>query len=110
MTGIKKVSNDIHKYEVNRKVVYRPHLKRRLKERKFPNNYPRLVYKNTKIKFFDTLTNHYITISKLKYAGKLRNIMISYDRMGNRIDIITIHPISDKDINTRIKSGRWQKK
>ncbi|OGM33399.1 hypothetical protein A2803_04335 [Candidatus Woesebacteria bacterium RIFCSPHIGHO2_01_FULL_44_21] len=92
------------------KIIYRPHLKRRLKERKFPDDYPHKIYKEAKFRFFDTQTKHHIAIAKMEYADKLRNLSISYDKIGNKIEIITIHPISDEDIKSRIKSKRWQKK
>lgn len=91
------------------KIIYRPHLKLRIKERKFPNIYPRKIYKQAKRHYFDTQTRHFIAISRLEYAGKLRNLAISYDIIGEKIEIITIHPISVKEIKRRVLVGRWQK-
>lgn len=91
------------------RIIYRPHLKRRLKEREIPDDYPKKIYKNAKLRFIDTLTNHHIAISKLEYQEKLRNLVISYDIINPNIEIITIHPISDSDIETRIKTKRWTK-
>ena len=91
------------------RIIYRPHLKRRLKEREIPEDYPKKIYKTAKLRFKDKLTNHHIAISKLKYAEKLRNLVISYDIIGSNIEIITIHPISDQDIKTRVKTKRWIK-
>lgn len=89
------------------KIVYRPHLIRRLKERKIPNDYPKKVYRQYEQKFFDTATSHNIAISKLEYAEKLRNMAISYDIIGENIEILTIFPISDREIENKIKSERW---
>jgi len=91
------------------KIVYRPHLKRRLKQRKIPYDYPKKIYFRAKQKFIDTETDHYIAVSKLEYAGKLRNLAISYDIIGQNIEIVTVHPTSDQEINNKIKSGRWVK-
>lgn len=54
-------------------------------------------------------TLHHIAISRLEYAGMLRNMSISYDIIGKNIEIVTIHPISDKEIENKVKSGRWVK-
>lgn len=91
------------------KITYRPHLKRRIKEREFPKDYPRRVYLKSKLRFFDTATNHNIAVTKMKYAGKLRNLAISYDIIGQNIEIVTIHPVSDKELKRRIETGRWVK-
>lgn len=92
------------------KIIYREHLKIRIKERNFPDDYPRMVYRKAKHHFLDLKTKHYIAITKLKYAEKVRNLAISYDIISSNIEIITIHPISDQEIKKRIKVGRWIKK
>lgn len=89
------------------KITYRDHLKRRLKERKIPNSYPRKVFVNSSKRFFDNGTSHHIAISKLQYAGKLKSLAVSYDIINSQIELITIHPISDQEINNKIKSRRW---
>jgi len=91
------------------KAIYRPHLKRRLKERLFPIDYPRKIYNQAEIHYLDTQTNHFIAVGKLKYAGKMRNLAISYDIIGENIEIITIHPISEKELKNKINTGRWKK-
>ncbi len=92
------------------KIIYRPHLKRRIREREFPQDYPREVYKKAIQHFLDVKTNHYVAIAKLRYAKKVRNLTISYDIIGSNIEIITIHPVLSQEIKKRIKIGRWIKK
>ncbi len=90
-----------------KKIFYTPHLKLRLNVRKFPENYPRLVYKNPEMKFFDNLEKNKIAVKRLKYGNGIRNIMIAYEENKDKISIITIHPISDEKIINRTLSGRW---
>lgn len=90
------------------KIVYRPHLKVRLKERSFPQDYPRRIYKESTRCYFDTKTGHNIAFSKLSYVGKVRSLVISYDIMPEQVEIITIHAISDQEIRNKIKAGRWK--
>ena len=59
------------------KIIYRPHLKRRIKERLIPSSYPSKIYKKSKTHYFDILTKHYIAFSKLKYSGRQRTMVIS---------------------------------
>ena len=92
------------------RIVYSQHLQRRLAERQFPSGYPRKVVETSKLKFFDNATGHWIAISKLKYANKLRSLAVSYDIIGETIEIITILPITDGDIQRRRIIKRWQKK
>ncbi len=92
------------------KIVYTDHLKLRLQIRKIPFEYPKIILENPENSFFDLSDNRRIAIKRLKYNGKLRDLMIAYDITDNRIEIITIHPISNEKIINRMMSGRWLKK
>lgn len=91
------------------KIIYRSHLKRRLLERKVPNIYPGKIYQEAEQVFYDIIANHYIAVKKLHYSGLLRNMVIAYDIIGERIEIITIHPISDSELRNKIQSRRWKR-
>ncbi|MEX0920302.1 MAG: DUF4258 domain-containing protein [Candidatus Pacearchaeota archaeon] len=92
-----------------KEIYYTPHLKLRLKVRNFPENYPLLIYKNPEMRFYDCVEKNEIAIKRLKYKRIIRNIMIAYEEKGNKIELVTIHPISDEKIINRTLSGRWTK-
>ena len=50
-----------------------------------------------------------VKTKKLKYNNKVRDIMIAYDKFNGKIEIVTIHPISEEGIVNRAISGRWIK-
>lgn len=89
------------------KIIYRSHLVRRLKERKIPQNYPELIYKKSEQNYVDSESRHRIATAKLKYAEKLRKMVVAYDKIGSNIEIITIFPISEAELKNKIASGRW---
>lgn len=89
------------------KIEYTDHLSLRIKIRNFPEEYPRIILKEPDIKLFDKVEKTLIAIKRLKYNGKIRNIMIAYEDKQDIIEIITIHPISDEKIINRKLSGRW---
>ncbi len=88
-------------------IVLTDHLKLRLKVRKFPKDYPNIIYKNPEQKYHDVVERTTIAIKKLKYNNKIRNIMIAYEEKDNKVEIITIHPISEEKIINRTVRGRW---
>jgi len=92
-----------------RDITYTEHLTLRLKIRKIPYEYPKEIFNNPEQKFYDIVEGTYIAIKKLKYNKKERNMMIAYEKEGNSIQIITIHPIKDEKIINRKISGRWIK-
>ena len=89
------------------KIEYSDHLKLRIKLRNFPENYPRLIFLEPDFKLVNSVTKHGIAIKKLFYNKKERYLMIAYDKINEIIKIITIHPISIEEINSRLKRGRW---
>lgn len=91
------------------KIIYRPHLIRRLKERKVPKDYPKQIVKEPESTYFDTITKHKIAIKRLTYGGKLKSMVVSYDIIEEIIELITIHPIKESEIKNKIISGRWRK-
>lgn len=90
-------------------IVYTEHLKLRLRVRKIPYEYPRVIYGNPDQKFFDELEKTSIAIKRLKYNKELRNMMIAYEVKDEKVEIVTIHPITDEKIINRTISGRWTK-
>lgn len=91
------------------KVVLRPHLKIRLKQRKIPLNYPREILLNPDNKYHDALSLHQIAVKRMLYGGKIRSMAISYDIIGSEVEIITIHQISEQAIENRLLKERWIK-
>ena len=89
-------------------IVYRPHLIRRLIERKIPKDYPEKILKDAEQEYLDAGTKHRIAVKKLFYAGRLRNMVVAYDIIEDNIAIITIYPIKTSEIQNKIDSGRWR--
>lgn len=90
-------------------IIYTKHLKDRLKERRFPKNYPEKIFLESEEKYIDTIQNSNIAIKKLSYNGKIRKIMVAYTFNAKNVRIHTIHPENNREIKKRIKSGRWIK-
>lgn len=91
------------------KIIYTSHLEFRLKMRNIPHDLPRKIFQETKAHYYDNMTLHYIAVDKVKYEGKIREMGVTYDKKGDAIEIITIHPIKPYQKHSRMTSGRWRK-
>ena len=91
------------------KIVYKPHLKIRLKQRKIPFNFPKQIIDSPGKIYFDTLANRNIAVKKILFQEKQRNIVVAYDIIEDTIEIVTIHIISEKEIENKVNLGRWIK-
>ena len=89
------------------RIILKDHLKIRLKQRKIPQSYPKKVITNPFSIYRDNLTNHLIAIKELAYYGKVRPMAVAYDIIFKEIQIITIYPITNKEINNKVKNKRW---
>lgn len=91
------------------KITYTPHLNFRLKVRSIPLQLPKKIFIESKEHFYDTLTQHYVAVHKLRFLNKLREVAVTYDRKEKAIEIITIHPLKNYQKIARINSGRWRR-
>ncbi|MEM2135251.1 MAG: hypothetical protein QXS27_09040 [Candidatus Jordarchaeaceae archaeon] len=89
-------------------IHYSKHLSQRLKIRKIPRDLPKTVLLKAEKRFIDTRTGHRIAIKKMSYGGEERFIMVAFDISDKGITMITCHPIKEKQVSNRIKSGRWK--
>lgn len=90
-------------------IMYTDHLKLRLRVRKIPFRFPKIIYEEPDQTFFDNVERTYVAIKKLRYGTTFKNFMIAYERHNENIYIITIHPITEEKIINRVLSGRWSK-
>ena len=84
-------------------VVYDPHLKERLRERKIPEEWPKEIVSKPAEVYRDTRTNVYVAIGRRRYKGKGRKMAVSYVKRGDDILIITIHPIRPAQKRNRME-------
>ena len=89
-------------------IKYTKHLELRLKIRKIPYEYPKLIFEQPDKEFIDVLEKKNVAIKRLISNKKVRNMMVVYEIQGNIAEIVTIHPISSEKITNRLMSGRWK--
>lgn len=90
-------------------IIYTDHLKTRLTIRKFPQNYPKIIYNNPEHRYYDEDQQSYISVKSLFYNGRKRKICIAYTFEGLNVKIKTIHPEKVTSIKNRVTKSRWIK-
>jgi len=90
-----------------RRIQYADHLRLRLALRQVPEQLPRRVYQRAKERFFDTSTHHHVAIARARYAGKIREMAVSFEDDGETVTLITIHPVKEQQKANRINLRRW---
>lgn len=90
------------------KLTYTQHLKTRLKERGLTVKIVKEIFDNAQEYYWDTLRNHKIVVGTINYQEKRRKVLAAYDIIEKRVEVITMHPITDNQIKQRVATGRWQ--
>lgn len=88
-------------------LILTDHLKSRLKLRNIPEKMVKSIFEKSQKFYWDNLRNHHIAVGQAQYKGKIRKMLVAYDKIGDTIEFVTIHPITDKEIDQRMMSGRW---
>lgn len=89
------------------RVVYTDHLKLRLRARRIPERMPERIYRQATERYYNHVTFRHIAVMSVIYHRRRRKMMIAYDEFPDRVEIVTIHPIEDRQISERVLTGRW---
>jgi len=89
-------------------IEYSKHLKNRLIIRNMEYDLPKIVYQNAE-RYFDNETGHLIAVMEKELYGKIRDLMVAYEKKKDKITLLTIHPLKPGQKNNRIKCERWRK-
>ncbi len=58
--------------------------------------------------FRDTATGYQIAVAKALYLGGEYLMMVAFEVEGDVATAITIHPLDERDMEAKVRSGRWQ--
>jgi hypothetical protein len=75
--------------------------------RQVPEQLPRRIYYRAKERFFDAVTHHGVAVARARYAGKIREMAVSFEDNGETVTLITIHPLKERQKTNRINARRW---
>ena len=70
---------------------------------------PQQIFEEAKERFIDIETGHTIAVSNVIIYGKRRDVMVAYNYEKGDVNLLTIHPLKEKQKENRIKSGRWRR-
>lgn len=90
-------------------IKYSKHLEQRLSIRGIGYDLPRKIFVESRERYIDDETEHFIATTEVELYNKLREVMIAYVVEGDVARLLTIHPLKEGQKENRIKSGRWRK-
>jgi len=90
-------------------ITYTTHIKNRLLLRKIDSELPKVIYEQSQDRYFDNETGHTIAVMRAELYNKDRDVMVAYEVEGDRVKLLTIHPLKEGQKEERVSSRRWRK-
>lgn len=86
------------------------HAKRRMRERKIAKLVVELVVWKATYRYIDSATRYTVFVKRILFRGKDRYIAVSAEHREEGWIVVSVHPIQDRDLLSRVISGRWYEK
>ena len=77
--------------------------------RKIEYDLPKRIFEQSKERFLDKESEHFVATMEVAFYDKIREIMVAYTIEEDYAKLLTIHPLKDGQKENRIKTGRWRK-
>ncbi len=90
-------------------VKYSRHIISRLRIRQIDYELPKIIFEQSKERYYDIDTGYMIAIMKANLYGKTREVMVAYVIEERDAILLTIHPLKEGQKEAREKSRRWRK-
>lgn len=90
-------------------ITYSKHFLKRKGLRGIPDGLAELIYYQADGHYRDVQTGTYVAVKRVSFQGKKRDMALTYSLTGDKIVLVTLHPLKPGQKANRIKSGRWIK-
>jgi len=89
-------------------IRYCDHLIGRLALRRIAQELPASVIQDAERVFWDTETGYKVAVAEAPYRGGTHLMMVVFEETKDEIVAVTIHPLDAKDVELKLRSGRWR--
>jgi len=90
-------------------IRYCRHLEERLALRGIDRELPERFIRGAEQVFDDCETGYRVAIGRASYGGTAEHLMmVAFEELVNETVVITIHPLEERDVKAKLRSGRWR--
>lgn len=90
-------------------IRYSKHFRERMKLRGIDRELAEDVFFHADVHLEDTQTNTLVAVKRVIITGREKDIALIYKETDDEIPFITIHPLREGQVKSRIQSGRRKK-
>ncbi|MBM4044039.1 MAG: hypothetical protein FJ279_02910 [Planctomycetes bacterium] len=88
-------------------IRYCQHLEDRLHLRHIEREVPARIIREAPRLFRDVETGYHIAVATAVYRGADHLMMVAFEETQAEILAITTHPLDERDVQVKIRMGRW---
>jgi hypothetical protein len=92
---------------IGKPVRYSDHLEDRLVIRHIGRDVPESIIREAEQSFTDTATGYRIAVATVAYRGANHLMMVAFEETESEIVAVSIHPLNERDVDRKIRNGRW---
>lgn len=91
-----------------KEIHYSDYFRYRMQFRRIPEGVPEQIFLHATERYFDTETQRNVAVHRVRLGRRRRaQMMLAYEEYANHVEFVTIHKINRREINFRIRTGRW---
>jgi len=90
-----------------KEIRYTEYFLDRLEFRHVPKTVAEEILHTAIERYFDVETGRFIAVKRVKYKGRYKRLMVAYERSENEITAVTVHPVTKRQVQSRVKRQRW---
>ena len=57
--------------------------------------------------YFDIETGRFIAVQRVRYQGSYKRFVVAYEEKGDEMTVVTVHTVTKRQVQARIKRQRW---
>jgi hypothetical protein len=88
-------------------VRYSNHLDDRLALRHIERPLPETIIRQATRRFSDAATGYRIAVATVAYRGADHLMMVVFEETESEIVAVSIHPLEERDVERKVRNGRW---
>jgi len=90
-----------------KKIRYTDYFLDRLRVRNIPKAVVAEILHGAIERYFDVETGRFVRVKRVKYKGRYKRLMVAYEETENEMTAVTIHSVTKRQVQSRIKRQRW---
>jgi hypothetical protein len=93
---------------IGKPIRYSDHLEDRLVLRHIERNLPERIIREAQRSFTDMATGYRIAVATVVYRGADHLMMVAFEETESKIVAVSIHPLDERDVERKVRNGRWR--